>query len=234
MGGSIDYIDDAGREWTHASRYRVLEEENAALRKRVEELEAHERQTHETLGAILGTDDALHVLAARLKERAEKAELERDSYRRDFDACAHALDKLQADLDKMRQERDEFARKAVEMELLWSGTNAELEDVKADLDAALTVIDCMDRDDQYRPEEGCVSTETAPEWSAEEREAARRIEALLEKRRKGHHRGGWICSECGHAEQREREVLCWNCGKGEMQFNASLVFPLAPSEARRG
>ena len=33
------------------------------------------------------------------RERAEKAERERDNYRRDFDAAANALDKLQADLD---------------------------------------------------------------------------------------------------------------------------------------
>jgi hypothetical protein len=44
------------------------------LRERLAEAEEHERQTHEQLGAILGTGDALHVLAARLEQRAERLE----------------------------------------------------------------------------------------------------------------------------------------------------------------
>jgi hypothetical protein len=45
-----------------------------ALLQQLAEAEEHERQTHEQLGAILGTGDALHVLAARLKQRAERLE----------------------------------------------------------------------------------------------------------------------------------------------------------------
>jgi hypothetical protein len=40
-------------------------DQHAALTAKVAELEAHEQQTHEQLGAILGTDDALHAVAAR-------------------------------------------------------------------------------------------------------------------------------------------------------------------------
>lgn len=38
--------------------------------QRVGELEAHERQTHERLGAILGTDDSLEEKAKQLKQQA--------------------------------------------------------------------------------------------------------------------------------------------------------------------
>lgn len=28
----------------------------------------------------------------------------------------------------------------------------------------------------------------------------------------------WVCSYCNNSEYNEREVVCWACGKGEMQF----------------
>lgn len=28
----------------------------------------------------------------------------------------------------------------------------------------------------------------------------------------------WVCSYCGHAEPLEQEVICWECGKGEMVY----------------
>ena len=31
-------------------------------------------------------------------------------------------------------------------------------------------------------------------------------------------KGFWICEHCGHAETYEREVWCWQCGKGEMLY----------------
>lgn len=49
-------------------------------------------------------------------------------------------------------------------------------------------------------------------------------------------KGIWRCSHCGNLESREREVLCWECGKGQMLFysaddlcrvfNSSNVIPL--------
>ena len=30
--------------------------------------------------------------------------------------------------------------------------------------------------------------------------------------------GYWQCNNCGHIELREREILCWKCGQGEMIF----------------
>ena len=28
----------------------------------------------------------------------------------------------------------------------------------------------------------------------------------------------WVCNVCGHVEYEEREVLCWDCGEGEMIY----------------
>ena len=28
----------------------------------------------------------------------------------------------------------------------------------------------------------------------------------------------WVCNVCGHVEYEEREVLCWDCGEGEMVY----------------
>lgn len=29
----------------------------------------------------------------------------------------------------------------------------------------------------------------------------------------------WVCSNCGNVENKEREILCWKCGKGEMIYH---------------
>jgi hypothetical protein len=29
---------------------------------------------------------------------------------------------------------------------------------------------------------------------------------------------GWVCDNCGHKENKEQEVHCWKCGKGEMIY----------------
>lgn len=31
----------------------------------------------------------------------------------------------------------------------------------------------------------------------------------------------WVCDHCGHTEYLEQEVICWECGKGEMIYVAS-------------
>jgi hypothetical protein len=31
----------------------------------------------------------------------------------------------------------------------------------------------------------------------------------------------WICNQCSHVENKEREVICWKCGKGEMIYKES-------------
>lgn len=28
----------------------------------------------------------------------------------------------------------------------------------------------------------------------------------------------WVCSNCGNIEDKEREIMCWQCGKGEMLY----------------
>ena len=28
----------------------------------------------------------------------------------------------------------------------------------------------------------------------------------------------WVCSNCGNTEDKEREIMCWKCGKGEMLY----------------
>lgn len=48
--------------------------ELAAMRAKLAEAEAHEQETHRSLGAILGTDDSLEQCALRMKQRAEAAE----------------------------------------------------------------------------------------------------------------------------------------------------------------
>lgn len=52
MMSSIDFIDEAGREWAHASRYRALEDENAALRKSLAAYVVELRRADETIGAL--------------------------------------------------------------------------------------------------------------------------------------------------------------------------------------
>lgn len=28
----------------------------------------------------------------------------------------------------------------------------------------------------------------------------------------------WVCFNCGHIEYKEREIMCWECGIGEMIY----------------
>lgn len=54
-------------------------------------------------------------------------------------------------------------------------------------------------------------------------------------------KGIWRCSHCGNLESTEREVLCWECGKGQMLFysgddlaavfNSHNVVPLNTAKA---
>ena len=30
--------------------------------------------------------------------------------------------------------------------------------------------------------------------------------------------GSYACTNCGNTEYKEREVICWKCGKGEMVY----------------
>ena len=32
----------------------------------------------------------------------------------------------------------------------------------------------------------------------------------------------WICTHCGNIEYREREVICWKCGMGEMIYKGKI------------
>ena len=34
----------------------------------------------------------------------------------------------------------------------------------------------------------------------------------------------WRCTNCGHTEYKEREVLCWKCGLGEMIYKLDRIF----------
>ncbi len=33
----------------------------------------------------------------------------------------------------------------------------------------------------------------------------------------------WTCDRCGHVEHKEVEVMCWQCGKGEMVYSPNSV-----------
>ena len=32
----------------------------------------------------------------------------------------------------------------------------------------------------------------------------------------------WVCTQCGNIEYREREVICWTCGIGEMIYKGKI------------
>jgi len=32
----------------------------------------------------------------------------------------------------------------------------------------------------------------------------------------------WVCTRCGNIEYREREIMCWKCGRGEMIYQGYL------------
>jgi ribosomal protein L37E len=34
----------------------------------------------------------------------------------------------------------------------------------------------------------------------------------------------WCCTNCGNTEYKEREVICWKCGLGEMIYKLDKVF----------
>lgn len=64
----------------------ALREENARLTRERDDLQEHERQTHERLGAILGTDDSLEECAKRMRrerdeDRALKESAQEDAVR---------------------------------------------------------------------------------------------------------------------------------------------------------
>lgn len=73
----------------------------------LEEAREHEKQTHQQLGAILGTDDALHVLAQRMKERADKLQA-------DLDAALDLLISIHERMSRPPQERLDAAWKRIE------------------------------------------------------------------------------------------------------------------------
>ena len=61
----------------------------------IAELEHHEAETHETLGAILGSDDSLEQCAKRAIARIAELEAERNLYSARLDACAAEGPRLQ-------------------------------------------------------------------------------------------------------------------------------------------
>jgi len=38
----------------------------------------------------------------------------------------------------------------------------------------------------------------------------------------------WRCNHCGYIVNKEDEVICWNCGKGEMIFQGHNWIPAVP------
>lgn len=32
----------------------------------------------------------------------------------------------------------------------------------------------------------------------------------------------WQCDNCGHTERKEEEIICWECGKGEMLYQGEF------------
>lgn len=121
--------------------------EVAALRKRVEELESDIRihDTRRWLSSCTPSERsevAFYADVASVKARAEQAERELTEAlvllgrERGAVECA---EQLQADLDAALAERDKHASRAVEMDLLWSGTNCELEEAELDIEALALV-----------------------------------------------------------------------------------------------
>ena len=47
---------------------------------------------------------------------------------------------------------------------------------------------------------------------------AKHILNIIEKQRCEWLNPTWVCNVCGHVEYEEREVLCWDCGEGEMIY----------------
>lgn len=42
----------------------------------------------------------------------------------------------------------------------------------------------------------------------------------------------WQCDHCGNIKYQEEEVLCWECGKGEMIFHGKRWVPAVPVECQ--
>lgn len=40
----------------------------------------------------------------------------------------------------------------------------------------------------------------------------------MKTQRRSEARETWVCNACGNVEHKEREVACWECGKGEMIY----------------
>lgn len=47
-----------------------------------------------------------------------------------------------------------------------------------------------------------------------------RVRGAYRQRRLQQPNGYWRCSNCDNAETFEREVICWRCGNGEMNYVA--------------
>lgn len=45
-------------------------------------------------------------------------------------------------------------------------------------------------------------------------------------------KGHWKCTHCDHTDDREREILCWKCGQGQMVYVRPAERP-DPSADRR-
>jgi len=78
-----------------------------SLEARIKELEAHEQQTHEILGKILGNDDSLETVARRAITKIERLEAAFLEARHDW-ACSKFDD------IRTRDECDQHAREALE------------------------------------------------------------------------------------------------------------------------
>lgn len=79
--GAPNWIESRFDDVVPASFARELE-------RRIAEMENHERQTHEILGAILGTDDTLEVCALRMKNAIERIKAIRWGYDGDCGALS--------------------------------------------------------------------------------------------------------------------------------------------------
>ena len=101
MSGSIDFIDESGREWAHASRYRVLEEEISALRKRVEGLEITAKGwkasalDNRALLEAVGRAEKAEAENATLRKRVEELERVASPWDHALDALRHNIERAE-------------------------------------------------------------------------------------------------------------------------------------------
>jgi chromosome segregation ATPase len=94
----------------------TLSGENHALRIELEHLTEHEKQTHESLGAILGTDTSLEDAARRMSAELERVKGEYvecrshyDELLTQYDALVFSAHIIQADLAASQQQVAEIA-----------------------------------------------------------------------------------------------------------------------------